>query len=147
MERRIIDENITLIPYYPNDEVSLVWYQDPEICKQVDNIDYVYDIERLRNMYNYLNTHGECYYIEYRGKLIGDISLRDNCEIAIVITKEFQNKHIGRKCVSEILKIAENKKMTAVKANIYSFNEQSRRMFQSLGFEKIAEEWYEYKFK
>ena len=35
--------------------------------------------------------------------------------------------------------------MDKVKANIYSFNEQSQQMFQSVGFEKIDAEWYEYK--
>ena len=35
--------------------------------------------------------------------------------------------------------------MERVKANIYSFNGQSQRMFQSVGFEKTAEEWYESK--
>ena len=29
-----------------------------------------------------------------------------------------------------------------VKANIYSFNTQSQRMFTSAGFRKIADEWY-----
>ena len=28
---------------------------------------------------------------------------------------------------------------------VYSFNGQSQRMFQSVGFEKTAEEWYESK--
>ena len=36
--------------------------------------------------------------------------------------------------------------MDKVKANIYSFNERSQCMFQSVGFEKTDEEGYEYKF-
>lgn len=35
--------------------------------------------------------------------------------------------------------------MDRVRANIYSFNGQSQFMFQSVGFEKIDDEWYEYK--
>ena len=31
---------------------------------------------------------------------------------------------------------------TALRANIYAFNAQSRRMFQSVGFQQIDEEWY-----
>ena len=34
MEIRIIDNDIRLIPYYRNDEVSLAWYQDLDVCKQ-----------------------------------------------------------------------------------------------------------------
>ena len=84
MERiteRIIDEEIKLIPYYRNDEVSLPWYQ---------------------------------------------------------------NQHIGRRCVEDMLKLAKEKGMDTVKANIYSFNGQSRRMFETVGFKQIDEEWYEY---
>ena len=44
---RIVDEQITLIPYYRNDDISLLWYQDSEICKQVDNTDQIYDLTKL----------------------------------------------------------------------------------------------------
>ena len=145
MKNRIVDSDIRLVPYYRNDEASLPWYQDPVVCRQVDNIDYVYDLELLHAMYEFLSTHGACYYIEYRGVLVGDVSLRDNSEISIVICKEYQNKHIGRRCVSEMLKLAKEKGMDSVKANIYSFNEQSKRMFQSIGFKKIDDELYEIK--
>ena len=38
---RIVDEEIRLVPYYPNEEVALEWYQDPQLCKQVDNIEWI----------------------------------------------------------------------------------------------------------
>ena len=142
MQKRIIDEDITLVPYYPNAEVSLAWYQAPDVCKQVDNIDYVYDLDMLNRMYDYLSSHGDCYYIEYRGTLVGDITLRDNSEVAIVICKEYQNRHIGRRCIKEMLALAKEKGLKEVKANIYLFNTQSIKVFESVGFHKIAEEWY-----
>lgn len=95
MTERIIGNQIRLIPYYRNDAVSLPWYRDRDVCKQVDNRDAPYDMELLRRMYDYLNTHGDCYYIEYEGELVGDVSLQDNAEIAIVVNKAFQNQHIG----------------------------------------------------
>ncbi|WP_292146821.1 GNAT family N-acetyltransferase [Butyrivibrio sp.] len=58
--------------------------------------------------------------------------------------KEYQNQHIGRRCGEDMLKLAKEKGMDTVKANIYSFNEHSRRMFEAVGFKKIDEEWYEY---
>lgn len=145
MQERMIDSEIKLIPYYRNDAVSLPWYQDLDVCKQVDNRDEPYNLELLHSMYDYLNTHGNCYYIEYKGVLVGDISLRDNSEIAIVVCKEYQNQHIGRRCVMDMLKLAKEKGMEKVKANIYSFNKQSQFMFQSVGFERTDDEWYEYK--
>lgn len=144
MTERIIDKEIKLFPYYKNDEVSLPWYQNLDVCKQVDNRDDPYDLELLHCMYDYLSSNGDCYYIEYEGKLVGDVSLRDNGEIAIVVCKEYQNRHIGRRCVLDMLKLAKEKGMSKVKANIYSFNKQSQTMFQSIGFVKTEEEWYEY---
>ena len=142
MKERIVDSEIRLIPYYRNDEESLLWYQDLYVCRQVDNRDKPYNVDLLHSMYDFLCLHGECYYIEYKGKLVGDVSLKDNAEIAIVVCKEFQNLHIGRRCAREILKLAREKGVAFVKANIYSFNHQSRHMFESIGFYQTSAEWY-----
>lgn len=145
MIERIIDNEVRLLPYYRDDEASLPWYQDLDVCKQVDNLDEPYTLARLHDMYDFLSSHGDCYYIEYLGILVGDVSLCSNGEISIVICKEYQNRHIGRRCVMEILKLARETGMTAVRAGIYSFNEQSQHMFLSVGFRKIDHEWYEYR--
>ena len=142
MKERIVDSEIRLISYYRNDEESLLWYQDLDVCRQVDNRDEPYDVDLLHSMYDFLCSHGECYYIEYKGRLVGDVSLKDNAEIAIVVCKEFQNLHIGRRCAEEMLKLAREKGMDFVKANIYSFNHQSRHMFESIGFYQTSTEWY-----
>lgn len=94
-------------------------------------------------MYNYLNTHGACYYIQYEGVLVGDVTLQENAELSIVVCKEYQNRHIGRKCIENMVALAKEKGIDKVKANIYSFNTQSQKMFQSLGFQKTGEETYE----
>lgn len=94
-----VEGNIRLVPYYPAYDTALAWYQDAQLCKQVDNRDFVYDLPLLKRMYHYLDTHGELFYIEYRGVLCGDVSLRTTGELAIVICKEYQNKHIGRKVI------------------------------------------------
>jgi len=143
MKKRMIDPELSLIPYYPNDDVSLKWYQSPQLCKQVDNIDFVYTLDRLHAMYNYLSTHGDCYYIQYKDVLIGDITLVDN-EISIVICEAYQNKHIGRRCVLNMIELAKEKGLNTVKAQIYSFNSQSKKMFLSLGFKHLNEDWYIY---
>lgn len=74
MEKRIVDDEIILVPFYPNYELTIKWYQDLELCKQVDNIDHVYSLDKLKRMYEYLSTHGDCYYIEYKDCLIGDVT-------------------------------------------------------------------------
>ena len=99
-------------------------------------------------MYRYLCRNGECYYIKYkeRGKwrLIGDISLY-NGQIAVVIAKEWQNRHLGRKCVRALLERAKNIGCKQIEAKIYPFNRQSQKMFLSVGFVKISDEKYIYK--
>ena len=141
MEKRIVDEEIVLIPYYPDYELTLPWYQDPELCKQVDNIDHVYSLDRLKAMYDYLSTHGDCYYIEYQNRLVGDVTLKGD-EISIVICKEYQNRHIGRRCIKNMIELAKEKGLTEVRAEIYSFNRQSQKMFSEVGFRHSKGDWY-----
>ena len=83
MTERIIGNQIRLIPYYRNDAVSLPWYQNRNICKQVDNRDERYDLRLLHRMYDYLSTRGDCCYIEYEGTLVGDVSLQNNAELPL----------------------------------------------------------------
>lgn len=137
-----IDDEIVLVPYYPCEDETLAWYQDKDVCKQVDNIDHVYTLEMLQAMYTYLSTHGACYYIQYQGLLVGDVTLRDNHEVCIVICKAYQNRHIGRRCIAAMIDLARKQGLEEIKAQIYAFNTQSRRMFLSSGFVQTADEWY-----
>lgn len=142
MEIRTVDEEIRLIPYYPAPEVTLPWYEDAELCLQVDGDPTPYTPEKLHRMYEFLNANGFCYYIEYKGRPVGDVTLRHNGEICIVVCREYQNRGIGRRCVGHMLTLAGEKGMEQVRANIYAFNQQSRRMFLAAGFRQTGEEWY-----
>lgn len=142
-----IDEMLSLVKYYPYYKRTLEWYQDLILCKQVDNIDFPYDMERLGRMYRGLSQKGECYYIKYkengRSRLVGDISLCDGM-IGIVVCKDFQNRHIGRKAVVALLARAAEIGLKHVDAEIYDFNQQSAKMFTDVGFQKIDQERYRY---
>lgn len=142
MPSRTIDKDIKFVKYYPNYSTALAWYQDLELCKQVDNRDTVYDLATLKAMYKYLNKKGDLYYIKYKNRLCGDVCLQDDGEINIVISKEFQNKHIGRRVIKEIIVMAKEKNIHELYAVIYSFNTQSQRMFESVGFKRIEDEKY-----
>lgn len=142
MINRAVDEEIELVKYYPNYKTALVWYQDLELCKQVDNRDTVYDLDLLKAMYKYLNQKGDLFYIKYKDRLCGDVCLQPDGEINIVVAKPFQNKHIGRRVIREMLRLAREKNIPEVYAEIYSFNTQSQRMFESIGFQRVEAEKY-----
>ena len=142
VKNRVVDEEIVLVQYYPNYKTTLAWYQDLDLCKQVDNRDTVYDLELLKCMYNYLNKHGDLFYIKYKNRLCGDVCLQPSGEINIVIAKPFQNKHIGRRVVNEIIRFAKEKDIRELHAEIYDFNIQSQKMFLSIGFQKVDNEQY-----
>ena len=136
--------DITLIPYFDNYTTALPWYQDAVLCKQVDNRDTVYDLTTLQRMYHYLNTHGDLFYIQYRGVLCGDVCLQTTGELAIVICKEYQNQHIGRAVIRKLLELAQRKGYSSCWAHIYTFNTQSQKMFLALGFVQEDAERYRY---
>lgn len=142
MNNRIVDDEIVLVRYYPNYKTTLVWYQDLDLCKQVDNRDTAYDLELLKRMYSYLNKHGDLFYIKYKNRLCGDVCLQPSGEVNIVIAKPFQNKHIGRRVVNAIIQLAREKDIDELQAEIYTFNTQSQKMFQSVGFKKVDDERY-----
>ena len=142
MRNRIIDEEITLVRYYPNYKTTLAWYQDLNLCRQVDNRDTAYDLDLLKRMYKYLNRHGNLFYIKYKNRLCGDVCLQASGEVNIVIASPFQNKRIGRRVIKEIIQLAKEKQIPELHAEIYTFNMQSQRMFQSVGFRKTDDEQY-----
>ena len=142
MESRIVDGEIKLINYYPNYTTTLAWYQDLDLCKQVDNRDSAYDLDLLKAMYKYLNKKGALFYIKYKNRLCGDVCLQPDGEINIVVAKPFQNKHIGRRVIGEIIQLAKEEGIEELYAVIYSFNSQSQRMFESVGFQRVDNEKY-----
>lgn len=142
MKNIIVDQEIKLVGYYPNYKTALAWYQDLDLCKQVDNRDTVYDLGLLKGMYRYLNQKGDLFYIKYRNRLCGDVCLQPDGEVNIVVAKPFQNQHIGRRVMDGIIRLAKEKGMKELHAEIYSFNKQSQKMFESIGFRQVDDEKY-----
>lgn len=138
MERRIVDGEITLVPYYPNYKASLPWYQDADVCKQVDNRNSVYDLKLLKAMYRYLNARGSLFYIKYRGRLCGDVCLHPDGEINIVVAKSFQNKHIGRRVIGEIQKLAREQHIPKLHAEISASSSAAHIFSSSSGVSTLS---------
>ena len=65
-------------------------------------------------------------------------------EINIVVAKNFQNRHIGRRVIGDIIQLAKEKGIRKLHAEIYAFNAQSQRMFEHVGFKRVDKERYEF---
>lgn len=59
-----------------------------------------------------------------------------------MVAKPFQNRHIGRRVIGEIIRLAGEQGIGTLHATIYSFNAQSRRMFESVGFRQTGPETF-----
>lgn len=147
IKKRKIDDEIVLVPYTPKYKMTLAWYQDPTLVKQVDNVSTPYTLQKLKRMYHVLKHSGWLYYIKYQGTIVGDFTLYKDGHIAIVISKDYQNKHIGRRVIKYASYLAKIKGLSALYVDIYPFNKQSIKMFTSVGFVKVLRDSYAYYIK
>lgn len=134
-----IEEGLRLRKYDGNHEFALIWYQDPELVYLVDGVREAYTAEKLKRMYEYLDSHGELYFIEIREKggyrPVGDVTFWQE-DIPIVIGDPGQRgKGIGKKV---ILSLARRGRELGYRelyvSEIYSYNTASRKCFGSAGF-------------
>ena len=140
--KRIIDPELTLVPYYPNERAALPWYQDPQLCKQVDDRDGVYDLPLLRAMYRYLDRHGELYFIEAAEeegfRPIGDVTFWQEDMPIVLGDKAYRGQQIGRQVIAALKERGRALGYTRLYVQeIYDFNMASQRCFEKAGFRPI----------
>ena len=134
-----IDDTLRLRKYYGKFDFAFEWYQDTETVYLVDGVKEPYTFGKLRGMYEYLNEHGELYFIEAgengNYKPIGDVTFWQNDMPIVIGDKNYRGKHIGRKVVLAL--IERGKKLGYKKLyvdEIYDYNIASRKCFESAGF-------------
>lgn len=142
LNRLIITDDLYLTKYFPAYKISLNWYLDKETVKMVDNSDTVYDLDQLKNMYEYLYKNGDLFYIVYKNTLIGDCAVFDDKMLAIVIDKEYRGKGIASKVLEFLISYARNKGYENLNAEIYEFNKVSKNLFAKHGFKNIGNNIY-----
>lgn len=142
LNRLLITDDLYLTKYFPAHKISLNWYLDKETVKMVDNSDTVYDLDQLKNMYEYLDKNGDLFYIVYKNKLIGDCAIFDDKMLAIVIDKEYRGKGIASKVLEFLISYARNKGYENLNAEIYEFNKVSKNLFAKHGFKNIGNNIY-----
>lgn len=135
-----IAEDLRLRRYDGVYEFSWDWYQDPELVYLVDGVREPYTREQLGKMYDYLDRHGELYFIEVRERgefrPIGDVTFWADDMPIVIGASEYRGRGIGRRVIAALIERGRSLGYSELKVEvIYPYNEASRRCFESLGFE------------
>lgn len=133
-------------------DFALDWYQDEETLMLVDGVYQPYTMERLSRMYMHLDQQGELYFIEVRENHvfipIGDVTFsREDMPIVIGVAA-YRGRGIGRKVVTRLIERGRQLGYSSLGIReIYSHNQGSQQLFQSVGFQKCerTEKGHRYK--
>ncbi|WP_027633792.1 GNAT family N-acetyltransferase [Clostridium hydrogeniformans] len=141
-----IDDSLRLIkPNHDQWKVAISWYENPKVLYYSEGlVDKVYDMKIIESMYRYLSNNGELYFIEVKEdkqwSTIGDVTLsEENLPIVLGYEKYF-GQGIGKKVMKVLIERAKTigiKKLVVPK--VYSYNNRSQNLFESLGFKLIKE--------
>ena len=134
-----IDDSLRLRKYDGVHDFALEWYQDADMVWLVDGIRKPYTMERLDRMYHYLNSAGELYFIEFLDsgiyKPIGDVTFWQDDMPIVIGDPHYRGKGIGRKVISALIKRGKELGYNYLAvAEIYDWNDASRRCFEHVGF-------------
>lgn len=139
-----VDDKIRLRRYDGIHDFAFNWYQDEETVYLVDGVRRPYSRETLKRMYEYLDKHGELYFIEVMEngtyQPIGDVTFWRE-DIPIVIgEKSYRGKGIARKVISRLIERGKQLGYDCLYINeIYTYNIASRKCFENLGFQAFEQ--------
>ena len=74
-----IEDDLRLRRYDGTADFALDWYQDEELVILVDGVKRPYDRNTLYSMYNYLDAHGEVYFIEVLENVLEHLVFNLSC--------------------------------------------------------------------
>ncbi len=135
----LINDEMRLRKYDGNYEFAYDWYQDRETCYLVNGVDTPMKRESVEVMYEYLNVHGELYFIEYleNGKYIpiGDVTFwREDMPI-VIGNPAYRKRGLGYLVVKKLTERAKELKYDKIYVDeIYNYNQGSARCFEKAGF-------------
>ena len=134
-----VDDEIRLRRYDGIHGFALSWYQDPELVWLVDGVREPYDREKLDRMYRYLDAHGELYFIEIMQDgvflPIGDVTFWPDDMPIVIGDAAWRGRGVGRQVIAALVQRARELGWERLRvAEIYDWNEASRRCFEHAGF-------------
>lgn len=147
-----LGEGLRLKPYDGHYEKFLPGYQDPYVYQNSEGIfdeDKVPDLDYVRHMCEYLDSHGELYFIEALENgvwaAVGDVTLKpENPPIAIWYAP-YRGRGIGRLVMETVIaRLRELGYKRITGSTVYKWNEASLKMHQKLGFQIVQETEQDY---
>lgn len=115
------------------------WYQDGETCLMVNGTVAPMKQESITIMYEYLNAHGELYFIEYLEDEnyipIGDVTFWKEDMPIVIGNPAYRKRGIGYLVVKKLMERARELGYEKVYVDeIYDYNKGSIRCFEKAGF-------------
>ena len=144
-----VDEALRLRRYDGTADFALSWYEDETLVYLVDGVKKAYDREYLYDMYNYLDAHGELYFIEAledgAWTPIGDVTFSPGDMPIVIGEAAYRGRGVGQKIIRALMDRGRvlGYDRLGVK-EIYDFNAASIRCFVACGFapvEKTDKGW------
>ncbi len=139
-----IDETLRLRKFDGIFDFALVWYQDPETLMLVDGAPEPYDMEKLRRMYQYLNSQGECYFIELQTgdsfRPVGDVTFWQEDMPIVIGEKSLWGQGIGTRVIQALIQRGKELGFDCMMVDeIYHENQRSQKLFTKCGFQQCRE--------
>jgi len=139
-----ITPSLRLRRYDGHFSFAIPWYRDAATLMLVDGKNEPYDLKRLERMYAYLNAHGELYFIEIPEggsfRPIGDVTFWQDDMPIVIGDPAWRGRGVGKRVVTALVARARSLGFQTLHIDeIYSFNEGSRRLFESCGFRAYEE--------
>ncbi|MDR0889931.1 MAG: GNAT family N-acetyltransferase [Oscillospiraceae bacterium] len=134
-----VDALTRLRRYDGKHDFALEWYRDPQTVFLIDGDTEPYTPQRLKRMYEYLDAHGELYFIERLQDRnfvpIGDVTFWQKDMPIVIGDRAYQGKGIGRRVIQTLIERAKFLQYPCIFVNeIYDTNCASRKCFESAGF-------------
>lgn len=138
-----VDVSLRLRRYDGGSEPALRWYQDVETVWLVDGDRTPYTPDVLMRMYDYLDAHGELYWIETLEngvwRPIGDVAFWQNDMPIVIGEKAYRGRGVGGKVIAALTERARGLGYPWLEvAEIYDWNDASRSCFERAGFAACA---------